>query len=125
MSFSPRRVMLNVAMGREELHDHLWLCLLCNTCEAVCPNAVHIPEVVEALRRMLVRRGLERGDLEVYLEALDNILSRGVMMAPVNDKVRDFNEPRGLNPRLLPEYVRAELRKIIGGRGPKPRGKKA
>jgi len=100
-------------MKRGEPCEDVWLCLLCHACEAVCPNAVRIPEIVEEMRRILVDKGLEQSDLEVYLEGVDNIVSSGVMMASVNAEVRSFIEARGLSPRPLSSEARDELREII------------
>jgi len=105
--------MLSVLMKRGEPCEDVWLCLLCHACEAVCPNAVRIPEIVEEMRRVLVDKGLEQSDLEVYLEVVDNILSSGVMMAPVSAEVRSFSEAKELSLRRLSDEVRDELREII------------
>jgi len=105
--------MLGVLMKRGEPCEDLWLCLLCHACEAVCPNAVRIPEIVEEMRRILVDKGLEQSDLEVYLEVLDNILSSGVMMVPVSAEVRSFSEAKELSLRPLSDEVRNKLREII------------
>jgi len=108
--------MLSLLTGREGVHEDLWLCLLCHACEAICPNAVRVPEIVEELRYSLVDKGLEPGVMEVYLDVLGNILSLGVMMPPVSPEVRNFSEAKELSPRPLPSEVKDRLEDIAKSR---------
>jgi len=115
MSFSPRRILLALLTGRRSaVGDDQWLCLLCHTCEAICPNEVRIVNIVEALRRASVRKGVEEGALDAYFEALNNMLSMGVIVPPTSSEAQSFGVAKGLSPRPLPAEIKAELEEVFG-----------
>jgi len=59
-NYNPRRIVRMVLLGmRDEVlsSDFIWLCTLCYTCYARCPQNVKFTEVMGALRNMAVREG--------------------------------------------------------------------
>ena len=61
MEYTPRRV---IAMTRAGMKDDLlgntsiWVCASCYACTAVCPKEIPITELMYALKRMSVRKGM-------------------------------------------------------------------
>jgi len=58
--YNPRRIVRMVLLGmRDEVlsSDFIWLCTLCYTCYARCPQNVKFTDVMGALRNMAVREG--------------------------------------------------------------------
>ncbi|PCN49886.1 hypothetical protein B6U99_07325 [Candidatus Geothermarchaeota archaeon ex4572_27] len=114
-SFSPRRVLLSLFRGATtEVEEEQWLCLLCHTCEAVCPNSARIVDLVEALRRSRVRRGVEDEALLAYREALENVLRMGVVVPPTSSEAEGFSRAKGVGPRQLPPEARSRLEEVLG-----------
>jgi len=59
----------------EQMVESLYNCPKCMACEAVCPEEIKITLVVDAARRMLVKRGL--GPLERGKKIIEGILKKG------------------------------------------------
>lgn len=58
--YNPRRIirMALLGMRREVLtSEFVWLCSACHTCYERCPQDVHIPEIMNAVRNIAVREG--------------------------------------------------------------------
>jgi heterodisulfide reductase subunit C len=59
-AYNPRRVVRMALLGmREEVltSEFVWLCSSCYTCYERCPQDVHIPELMTAIRNIAVREG--------------------------------------------------------------------
>ena len=60
--FSPRRILEMVLLGmREEVlaSPVVWLCSECDLCYSLCPQQIHISELMKAIRSIAVREGYE------------------------------------------------------------------
>ena len=58
--YNPRRVIRMALLGmRQEVlsSEFVWLCSTCYTCYERCPQDVHIPELMNAIRNLAVRAG--------------------------------------------------------------------
>jgi heterodisulfide reductase subunit C len=58
--YNPRRVVRMALLGmRQEVltSEFVWLCSTCYTCYERCPQDVHIPELMNAIRNIAVREG--------------------------------------------------------------------
>jgi heterodisulfide reductase subunit C len=58
--YNPRRIVRMALLGmREEVlsSEFVWLCSACYTCYERCPQDVHIPELMNAIRNIAVREG--------------------------------------------------------------------
>jgi heterodisulfide reductase subunit C len=61
MDLTPNQVIRCAQMGLEEKLSGcktVWLCASCFACSARCPKGVRIAEVMEAVRVVLIRRGM-------------------------------------------------------------------
>jgi heterodisulfide reductase subunit C len=58
--YNPRRIVRMALLGmRQEVltSEFVWLCSTCYTCYERCPQDVHIPELMNAIRNIAVREG--------------------------------------------------------------------
>jgi heterodisulfide reductase subunit C len=72
--YNPRRIIRMVILGmREEVlsSDLIWLCSLCYTCYARCPQNVKFTEVMGALRNTAVREGYVHPSFLERVEEID------------------------------------------------------
>jgi heterodisulfide reductase subunit C len=59
---------LHLGMGDELLNsDILWMCVSCETCSARCPMGIDVAAVMDALRKLAVRRGAAKPEGNVPL----------------------------------------------------------
>jgi len=71
--YNPRRIVRMVLLGmRKQVlsSDFIWLCTLCYTCYARCPQNVRFTDVMGALRNMAVREGYVHPS---FLKVVDEI----------------------------------------------------
>jgi heterodisulfide reductase subunit C len=58
--YNPRRIVRMALLGMRQAvltSEFVWLCSACHTCSERCPQDVHIPELMNAIRRIAVREG--------------------------------------------------------------------
>ena len=58
--YNPRRIVRMALLGmRQEVlsSEFVWLCSACYTCYERCPQDVHVPELMNAIRNIAVREG--------------------------------------------------------------------
>ncbi len=58
--YNPRKIIRMAILGMRERvlsSDFVWLCSACYTCQERCPQDVRIPEVMNALKNLAVRKG--------------------------------------------------------------------
>ena len=59
---------LHLGLGDELLSsDILWMCVSCETCSARCPMGINVAAVMDALRKLAVRRGAAKPEGNVPL----------------------------------------------------------
>lgn len=65
MDQTPREAMEYLMEGRIDILDYntIWLCSSCFSCSARCPNEIDIARVMEALRQIILRKGVDHVDL--------------------------------------------------------------
>lgn len=65
MDQTPRETMEYLMDGRVEILDYntIWLCSSCLSCSARCPNDIDIACVMEALRQIILRKGVDYTEL--------------------------------------------------------------
>jgi coenzyme F420-reducing hydrogenase delta subunit/Pyruvate/2-oxoacid:ferredoxin oxidoreductase delta subunit len=72
--FNPRRILEMVMLGtREEVLSSsvVWLCSACDLCYNLCPQQIHISDLMKAIRNIAIREGYEPpGPVAVVDEAL-------------------------------------------------------
>ena len=73
MSYSPRRILRQLAMetGTEASVDQaVWSCVTCNSCTVNCPRGIEIIDVIKAVRGLNVSSGRIPGSVEAPLDSL-------------------------------------------------------
>ncbi len=74
MDILPNQIIRYAQLGLEETllaSNAIWLCVSCYTCNTRCPKGVKIAEVVEAVRRVMLRARQDHLDVrELEPEAL-------------------------------------------------------
>jgi heterodisulfide reductase subunit C len=58
--YNPRKIIRMTVLGMKErvlTSDFIWLCSACYTCQERCPQDVRIPEVMNALKNLAVKKG--------------------------------------------------------------------
>jgi heterodisulfide reductase subunit C len=58
--YNPRRIIRMALLGMREqvlASEFVWLCSSCYTCHERCPQDVHIPDLMNAIRNIAVREG--------------------------------------------------------------------
>jgi len=72
--FNPRRTLHQVMLGMRGqvlTGSTIWLCSACDACYPRCPQHIHISELMEAIRNIAAREGIERpGPVAVVNEPL-------------------------------------------------------
>lgn len=71
--FNPRRTIRMVLLGmRDQVlkSDFVWLCAGCHTCSERCPQGVHIPDIMTALKNMATEAGYTHPTLAKQIDLL-------------------------------------------------------
>ena len=83
MDILPNRMMRSVQLGlRDEvLRSHtIWVCASCETCTTRCPNDIDVARVMDTLRRMALRAGIEPAEpdmVKFHRSFLDTVRIHG------------------------------------------------
>ncbi|MBU1486518.1 4Fe-4S dicluster domain-containing protein [bacterium] len=78
--YSPMRIIRMALLGMKEevlSSEAIWLCSLCYTCYATCPQDVRFRDVIEVLRDMAIEGEYVSGEIGAKIEKVDR-LSREV-----------------------------------------------
>ena len=68
MDLSPDEVIRYIILERNEVlkSKTIWLCSSCFTCAERCPRDINITKIMEALRQILLRRKIDKTDLNKF-----------------------------------------------------------
>ena len=114
--YNPRRIVRMALLGmREEVlaSEFVWLCSACHTCYERCPQDVHIPELMNAIRNIAVREG----HVPVALRMQAELLSEHGRLY----EITDYENERRSDYGLPPIQERAEdVRRILEREGRVP-----
>jgi len=75
-NYNPRKIIHMVLLGmRQQVlsTDFIWLCSLCYTCYAHCPQNVKFTDVMRALRTMAVKEGYVHPSFPDRIKEIDNL----------------------------------------------------
>ena len=75
-NYNPRKIIHMVLLGmRQQVlsSDIIWLCSLCYTCYAHCPQNVKFTDVMRALRTMAVKEGYVHPSFPDRIKEIDNL----------------------------------------------------
>lgn len=103
--YNPRRIIRMVLLGmrKEVLSSNIiWLCSLCYTCQAHCPQNVNFADVMKALRSMAVREGYVHPAFIERIKEIDTFSQR-LRHQMVNSIVAGKSEEVELEPARLAE----------------------
>jgi heterodisulfide reductase subunit C len=107
--YNPRRIVRMALLGmREEVlsSEFVWLCSTCYTCYERCPQDVHIPELMNAIRNIAVREGHVPQAFRLQAELLRD---HGRLY-----EITDFENQRRAEYGLPPVHERADdVRRIL------------
>jgi len=87
----------------------VWICASCYTCSVRCPNKIDIARIMDTLRNMAIRSGVQPGEKDIPLfhsVFLDTIKSRGrihelSLILQLKSKTRDFFKDAGLGWKMF------------------------
>jgi heterodisulfide reductase subunit C len=83
MDYNPNQVIRMMQFGMRERvlgSGAIWVCLGCFSCLSQCPNRVHIPAMMDALREMALASGVEVAEPAIWAfhrEFLNQVRKRG------------------------------------------------
>ena len=75
-NYNPRKIIHMVLLGmRQQVlsSDFIWLCSLCYTCYAHCPQNVNFTDVMRALRVMAVKEGYVHPSFPDRIKEIDSL----------------------------------------------------
>lgn len=111
--YNPRRIVRMALLGmRQEVlaSEFVWLCSTCYTCYERCPQDVHIPDLMNAIRNIAVREGYVPDAFRQQAELLRN---HGRLY-----EITDFeNERRGEHGLPSIQEQAADVLRILVRRG--------
>jgi heterodisulfide reductase subunit C len=134
----PMAIVRLASYGMEErllTSSTIWLCASCDTCATRCPNDIDITGLMDVLRELAIRKGIEPAVPQVpafHLSFLESIRRWGRtyeigMIGAYKVRSRDFmgDMKLGLNMmkkgklNLLPHSIegKSEIREIFAGKG--------
>ncbi|MFB2877042.1 4Fe-4S dicluster domain-containing protein [Floridanema aerugineum] len=85
MDMSPRTLVLMVQRGEWEKvikSNSLWLCTSCYTCTSRCPRGVRPSDVIEAVKAIAIRQGIENDSTRFNQIFVELVQKRGILFEP-------------------------------------------
>lgn len=69
MDLMPNQVIRLIQLGsaREALGcKTIWLCVGCHTCSSQCPNSIDVAAVMDAMRQLAIREGIDAPEKDIF-----------------------------------------------------------
>jgi heterodisulfide reductase subunit C len=85
MDVSPRKLVLMIQRGDWEAvlkSNTLWLCSSCYTCTSRCPRGVRPSDVIEAVKAIAIREGIENDSTRFNQIFVELVKKRGILFEP-------------------------------------------
>lgn len=85
MDMSPRTLVLMVQRGEWEKvlqSNTLWMCSSCYICTTRCPRGVRPSDVIEAVKAIAIRQGIENDSTRFNQIFVDLVEQRGILFEP-------------------------------------------
>ncbi|MEQ8385107.1 MAG: 4Fe-4S dicluster domain-containing protein [Coleofasciculus sp. A1-SPW-01] len=85
MDISPRKLILLLQRGEWETilkSNTLWLCTSCYTCTSRCPRGVRPADVIEAVKALAIREGIENDSTRFNQIFVELVKKRGIVFEP-------------------------------------------
>ena len=116
-NYNPRKIIHMVLLGmRQQVlsSDLIWLCSLCYTCYAHCPQNVKFTDVMRALRTMAVSEGYVHPSFPDRIKEIDNLsvkLRHQMALSILERKTEDTQtDPAELLSKALQNVEKAKAR---------------
>ncbi len=88
MDLAPWRLINLLMIGTKEAMEQvlnsktLWLCISCSACVSRCPMKINMPKIMEALRTIILREGIDLLDMnKISADILNEIPQMGIIAA--------------------------------------------
>jgi len=114
-NYNPRKIIHMVLLGmRQQVlsSDFIWLCSLCYTCYAHCPQNVKFTDVMRALRTMAMKEGYVHPSFPDRIKEIDSLsqkLRHQMALSLLSKKSEDIKiNPAELLGEALREIERAK-----------------
>jgi len=85
MDISPRKLILLLQRGEWETilkSNTLWLCTSCYTCTSRCPRGVRPADVIEAVKALAIREGIQNDSTRFNQIFVELVKKRGIVFEP-------------------------------------------
>ena len=101
MDLLPNQILRHIQYGHREKvlgSKTIWICASCYTCSVRCPNDIDIARIMDSLREIALRSGIQPGEKEIpvfHSVFLDTIRSKGrihelSLILQFKSKTKDF-----------------------------------
>jgi heterodisulfide reductase subunit C len=112
MDILPNQMLRHIQYGHREkvlTSKTIWICASCYTCSVRCPNNIDIAKIMDTLRGLALRSGVEPGEKDIPLfhsVFLDTIKSKGrihelSLIIQLKSKTKDFFKDAGLGLKMF------------------------
>jgi len=112
MDILPNQILRHIQYGHRERvlsSKTIWICASCYTCSVRCPNNIDVARIMDALRNLALRSGLEPGERDIpafHSVFLESIKSRGrihelSLIVLLKSKTKDFFKDAGLGWKMF------------------------
>ena len=112
MDILPHQVLRHIQYDHRERilsSKTIWICASCYACSVRCPNNIDIAKIMDTLRNLALRSGVEPGEKDIpvfHSVFLDTIKSRGrihelSLIVLLKSKTKDFLKDAGLGWKMF------------------------
>ncbi len=115
-SYNPRKIIRMVLYGMKQQvlsSDTIWLCSLCYTCYAHCPQNVKFTDVMRALRNIAVKEGYVHPSFPDRIKGIDQLsqkLRHQMAISVLGKKTEDVKvDPAELLAKTANEIARSPV----------------
>jgi heterodisulfide reductase subunit C len=112
MDILPNQMLRHIQYGHREkvlTSKTIWICASCYTCSVRCPNNIDIAKIMDTLRSLALRSGIEPGEKDIPLfhsVFLNTIKSKGrihelSLIIQLKSKTKDLFKDAGLGWKMF------------------------
>jgi heterodisulfide reductase subunit C len=112
MDILPNQILRHIQYGHREkvlTSKTIWICASCYTCSVRCPNNIDIAKIMDVLRNLAIRSGVEPGEKDIpvfHSVFLDTIKSKGrihelSLIIQLKLKTKDFFKDAALGWKMF------------------------
>ena len=128
MDLLPNQILRHIQYDHREKvlsSKTIWICASCYACSVRCPNHIDIARIMDALRNLALRFGVEPGEKDIpvfHSVFLDTIKSKGrvhelSLILQLKSKTKDFLKDAGLGWKMfLKGKIKLLPSRLTGGK---------